>query len=199
MQTISTSRPSLLQQAHAILEKQLHCGDIAIDATAGNGHDSLFLAKQIAPKGIVYCFDIQATAIQATHNRLCAAELRNVALLIQHSHAQMSSHIAPEHLGKIKAIMFNLGYLPCGDKSIITQTDSTLSALNAALELLVVNGILTILAYPGHQGGDTETAQVANWCYRLNSENFSLKTINSTEYKDSAPRLFIVQKLTPRT
>ena len=192
------SRPlSLLQQAHAILKNHLQSADVAIDATAGNGHDSLFLARHIAPDGLVYCFDIQPQAIQATHNRLVAADLRRLALLNQCSHAQMSKHIAEEHQGKIKAVMFNLGYLPHGDKTIITQTDSTLLALNSALDLLAENGIVTILAYPGHQGGDIETLEVTDWCYQLNPENFSVKTINSAEHKDSAPRLFIVQKLTP--
>lgn len=188
--------PSLLQQAHSILETQLNNSDIAIDATAGNGHDSLFLAQQVAPTGLVYSFDIQDAAIKATHNRLAAADLRNFALLIQHSHAQMSAYIAAEHHGKIKAIMFNLGYLPRGDKTIITETDTTLSALNAGIELLAPTGIITILAYPGHQGGDRETAQVANWCHQLNPEQFRVKIIYSPEHKDSAPRLFIVQKTT---
>lgn len=190
-----TRPPSLLQQAHAILKNLLHDGDIAIDATAGNGHDSLFLAQQVAPAGLVYSFDIQTAAITATHNRLFAADLRIYALLIQHSHAQMSDYIAPEHHGKIKAIMFNLGYLPRGDKTIITQTDSTLCALNAATELLALGGIITILAYPGHQGGDTETVQVANWCYQLNPEQFRVKILHSFEHKDSAPRLFVLEKL----
>lgn len=191
--------PSLLQQAHTILEKHLHNGDIAIDATAGNGHDSLFLTKQIAPAGLVYCFDIQTAAINAMQNRLIAADLINCTQLIQDSHAQMSSHIAPEHHGKIKAIMFNLGYLPHGDKTIITETNSTLLALNSAVKLLGLDGIITILAYPGHHGGDSETAHVANWCNQLNPEKFSLKIILSAEHKDSAPRLFIVQKLTQTT
>jgi Putative rRNA methylase len=194
------TRPaSLLQHAHLILESHLNNGDIAIDATAGNGHDSLFLVQQVQPEGLVYCFDIQPAAIQSTHNRLCAADLRQFALLNQHSHAQMSEDIAPEHHGNIKAIMFNLGYLPHGDKSIITQADSTLQALNSALDLLAQNGILTILAYPGHQGGECETLQVTNWCYQLNPENFSVQLINSAEHKDSAPRLFVLQKLTPPT
>jgi hypothetical protein len=185
---------SLLKQAHNLLKARLHNGDIVIDATAGNGHDSLFLAQQIAPSGLVYGFDIQTAAINATHNRLLAANLRNFALLIQHSHAQMSEYIAPEHHGKINAIMFNLGYLPHGDKTIITQSDSTLSALNLAVELLASDGVITILAYPGHQGGDSETVQVANWCYQLNPEKFSYKIILSAEHKDSAPRLFVLQK-----
>jgi predicted methyltransferase len=189
------TRPiSLPQQAHAILQAHLQNGDIAIDATAGNGHDTLFLAQQVAPLGQVYSFDIQAAAITATHHRLLTADLRPVVLLNQHSHAQMSEFIAPEHQGKIKAVMFNLGYLPRGDKSIITQTASTLSALNTAAELLAEAGIMSILAYPGHQGGECETVQVANWCYQLNPENFTVQIILSAEHKDSAPRLFVLQK-----
>jgi hypothetical protein len=187
---------SLTQQTHSILQAHLRDGDLAIDATAGNGHDTLFLAKQVVPSGLVYSFDIQAAAINATHNRLLAADLRTSVLLIQHSHAQMLDYIAPEHHGKINAVMFNLGYLPRGDKAVITQSDSTLLALNAAIELLAQDGIITVLAYPGHQGGDSETVQVANWCYQLNPERFSFKTILSAEHKDSAPRLFVVQKIT---
>jgi tRNA G37 N-methylase Trm5 len=191
--------PSLLQQAHAILKTQLHNGDIVVDATAGNGYDSLFLAQQITPFGLVYSFDIQAAAITASQSRLIAADLLSCVCLIQHSHAQMSAQIAPQHHGKIKAIMFNLGYLPHGDKTIMTQTDSTLLALEAAAELLAPSGVMTILAYPGHQGGDTETAQVANWCQKRASENFSVNVIYSPEHKDSAPRLFVMQKTTPVT
>ena len=191
-----TRPPSLLQQAHAILETHLYHGDVAIDATAGNGHDSLFLAQQVAPTGLVYSFDIQAAAITATQNRLIAAGFLNCVRLIQNSHAEMFACIKQQHHRKIKAIMFNLGYLPRGDKTLITQTDSTLLALNAAAELLAPAGIITILAYPGHQGGDTETAQVARWCQELDTEKFSVKIIHSPEHKDSAPRLFILQKTT---
>lgn len=189
------NRPlSLLQQAHAILQKHLRAGDITIDATAGNGHDTLFLAQHVAPSGLVYSFDIQAAAIITTQNRLCSADLLDNVCLIQFSHAFMSEHIMPAHQGKIQAIMFNLGYLPHGDKRIITQIDSTLQALNVALNLLAVHGIITIIAYPGHHGGDTETAQITRWCQQLPLEQFSVKIIYSSEHKDSAPRLFVLQK-----
>jgi Putative rRNA methylase. len=91
--------------------------------------------------------------------------------------------------------MFNLGYLPGGDKSIITLTDSTLTALTAAARLLAVNGIITLLAYPGHLGGDMETDQVEHWCKQLDSEQFAVETLYSAEPKDTAPRLFVIYKL----
>ena len=90
--------------------------------------------------------------------------------------------------------MFNLGYLPGGDKSIITQTDSTITALNIASRILSSNGIITVLAYPGHQGGDLETDQVKNWCKQLDEDQFKISIVYSSENKESAPRLFVIRK-----
>lgn len=183
---------SLTQQAQKILEAHLSNGDIAIDAFAGNGQDSLFLVQQVMPDGLVYCFDISKTALQAIHNRLCDADLREFALLNQHSHAEMLEHIAPEHHGNINAIMFKFGYLSSGEKRIITQSNSTQIALNAAIELLATDGILTILVYPEPQGGDREIADVTNWCYQLHPDSFGVKIMYSSEHK---ARLFVVQKI----
>jgi hypothetical protein len=91
--------------------------------------------------------------------------------------------------------MFNLGYLPGGDKSVITLTDSTLTALTIASRILSPNGIITLLAYPGHQGGDQETDQVKNWCEQLNPDQFYVSIIYSAEHKESAPRLFVIRKM----
>ena len=114
--------------------------------------------------------------------------------LIHASHADMAEKIPVQYHGKISAIMFNLGYLPGGDKSIITQTDSTLTALNIASRMLSSNGIITILAYPGHQGGDLETDQVKNWCEQLDEDQFKISIVYSSENKESAPRLFVIRK-----
>ena len=188
-------RISLVNVAHDLIEGVLHPGDIAVDATAGNGHDTVFLAGQIGPSGRVYGFDIQQAAIDSTREKFRQTRLSDCLTLIHASHAKMNEKI-PAHLhGKISAIMFNLGYLPGGDKSVITQTDSTLTALTVAARILAVNGIITLLAYPGHQGGDLETDQVKNWCDRLDTEQFEASTIYSTEHKDSAPRLFVIRKM----
>jgi hypothetical protein len=106
----------------------------------------------------------------------------------------MDEKIPLQYHGKISVCMFNLGYLPGGDKSVITQTDSTITALNIASQLLSVNGIITVLAYPGHPGGSLETDQVKNWCKQLNEDQFKTSIVYSSENKESAPRLFVIRK-----
>ncbi|MCK9395139.1 MAG: methyltransferase domain-containing protein [Methylobacter sp.] len=188
-------RISLVKTAHDLIRDILSPGDIAIDATVGNGHDTVFLAEQVGPSGRVYGFDIQQAAIDSTREKFRQNGLQDCLTLIHASHADMNEEI-PAHLhGNIGAIMFNLGYLPGGDKSLITQTDSTLAALTAAALILALNGIITLLAYPGHPGGDRETDQVKNWCERLDTEQFDVNTIYGTEHKDTAPRLFVIRKM----
>ncbi|MDD5274007.1 MAG: class I SAM-dependent methyltransferase [Methylovulum sp.] len=177
--------------AHELIAKQLQVGDTAIDATAGNGHDSAFLLAQVGLSGHVYGFDIQAAAIAATRQKLATAD--NVTL-VQDSHAQLAQHIRPCHTHNIMACMFNLGYLPGGDKRVITQAASTLAALTAASELLAVGGLLTVLAYPGHPDGDQETLQVAQWCGQLAPERFNCRVFASDADNPAAPRLWVLGK-----
>ncbi len=194
MSNVIMKRISLLNTAHDLIRDILRPGDIAIDATVGNGHDTLFLAEQVGQSGQVYGFDIQQAAIDSTLDKFRQNGLSDCLTLILASHADMDEKIPANLHGKISAIMFNLGYLPGGDKSIITLTDSTLIALTVAARILANNGIITLLAYPGHQGGNLETDQVKNWCEQLNTEQFEVNTIYSTEHKDSAPRLFVIRK-----
>lgn len=192
-------RISLVSVAHNLIRDKLRPGDIAIDATVGNGHDTVFLVEQISPSGKVYGFDIQQAAIDSTLPKVelcCNAPQRSECLTLMHAnHADMDEIIPAQYHGKISAIMFNLGYLPGSDKSIITRTESTLTALAVASRLLSSNGILTILAYPGHHGGDQESIAVKNWCEQLDEEQFSVSIFYSAENKVSAPRLYVVDKL----
>ncbi len=185
---------SLLQQAHAILQNRLHGGDIVIDATTGNGYDCLFLARHVAPTGLVYGFDVQTAAIQVTAQRIAEANLSACVHLNQIGHQFMAKQIPAHHHGDVKAVMFNLGYLPHGDKSLITQANTTIMALKAASQLLGVGGVITILAYPGHAGGDIETAQVTDYCQQLTDEGFALQIIESQYPSPSAPRLLVLRK-----
>jgi len=189
-------RISLLNTAHNFIKKVLHPGDVAIDATIGNGHDTLFLAEQVYPSGLVFGFDIQQIAIESTKEKIKQTNYPNCLALISTSHTEMYKAIPTKYHGNIKAIMFNLGYLPGGDKTIITSTDSTITALNSSCHLLSSNGIITIIAYPGHSGGDLETVQVTNWCDQLDITQFEAHVIYSSTDKQSAPRLFIIHKLT---
>ncbi len=184
-------RISLTNIAHQHIKEILKPSDVAIDATLGNGHDAVFLMHLVGASGAVFGFDIQEAAIAATQAN--SAGIAGLTL-IHASHALMAEKIPVQHHGHIKAIMFNLGYLPGGDKSIITQTDTTLCALNAAITLLAADGILTIMAYPGHAGGDLETEQIQLWCERLKPAHFSYQQLHSRLSSAIAPRLFIVRK-----
>lgn len=156
-------RKPLTHIAHEKILDQLKTGDWAIDATAGNGHDTLFLAKQVGENGYVHAFDIQDQAIQTTAQQLKNANLIQRVSLHQVSHAQMANHLPSDWHNKVAVITFNLGYLPNGDKSITTLPDSTIAALEQSLSLLKPGGMLCILAYRGHAGGEAENLSIEKW------------------------------------
>lgn len=187
-------RTSLTQQAHNIIEQSLAEGDTAIDATVGNGYDTLFLAKRVGSAGLVFGFDVQQQAIESTLSRLESGNISAIIKLFPVSHCQMDTYVPNQYQSQINVIMFNLGYLPGSDKSVITQADSSLIALNKSIVLLSSGGIISILSYPGHVGGDTESMLITKWCKQLNPEQFSTQIIYSSA-KETAPRLLIINKL----
>jgi tRNA1(Val) A37 N6-methylase TrmN6 len=188
-------RSSLVNEAHLLIKANLFAGDIAIDATVGNGFDTLCLAEQVGADGKVYGFDIQIRALENTANKLQLAKLNSWVTLFHASHTEMADRIPEKYHGKIKAIMFNLGYLPGGDKSIITLANSTIDALKTATDLLAPAGKLTVLAYPGHEGGKLETEQVKSWSAQWDSLKFTGKWLTSDTLNHSAPVLFILTKM----
>ncbi|MFF2888987.1 class I SAM-dependent methyltransferase [Paenibacillus sp. NPDC057967] len=184
---------SVLSMAHKWTSERAGSGDAVIDATAGGGVDTLALAELVGSKGIVYAFDIQQSALDRTRERLEAAGgLPQVQLLLQ-DHAGMANAVAPEHVGQIAAIMFNLGYLPGSDQSIVTQPESTIEALQAAMGLLRPGGILTCVLYPGHPGGDLEAAAVDEWTAGL-PQSLGQAVLYRQPQRSAAPYLIAVEK-----
>lgn len=177
------TRIPLTQQIHHILSDSLKEGMNVIDATAGNGHDTLFLASQIGNTGHVYAFDIQQEAIEKSYNRLQEAGLLKRVTLIHAGHELMHEHIPSSLHGNIGLIMFNLGYLPSANKSIITRTTTTLKALECSIQLLESGGTISILAYPGHIGGQEETDAVKTWAENL-PDNLFNTTIHLPEHRN---------------
>ena len=141
----------------------LHKGDTAVDFTMGNGHDTEFLSKTVGENGKVYAFDIQASAVESTRKNLAAAGCPNNYTLIHDSHHNVKNYVNEP----IKAGMFNLGYLPGGDKSITTMRATTLPAIEAAIELLGKDAILLIAVYPGHPEGDAEGKEISEYLSTL--------------------------------
>jgi len=153
----------LTQLAHEYLTQHITDGSIAIDATAGNGYDTLKMAQLVGTAGKVIAIDVQARAIAATGQRLSAAGLSDRCELRQADHAQALIELCAPYKTRVSAITFNLGYLPGSDKCIQTTPSNTISALNAAARLLLPGGVLIVIAYRGHPGGLDEAERVELW------------------------------------
>jgi len=185
---------SLTRTAHDLIETVLRPGDRAIDATVGNGHDTLFLARCVGDTGRVFGFDIQSHALRKTSDKLAQQGMTARTTLFNVDHSKMGQTIPIDSRGKIKVVMFNLGYLPGGDKAITTQTANTVNAIAVAAGLTSAHGLISILAYPGHLEGALETSAVERYLYGLSAQEYNVRTLYSTHPNPSAPRLFVVEK-----
>lgn len=156
-------------------------GDIAVDFTMGNGYDTVFLSQTVGEDGFVYAFDIQEKALLSTEKNLRSNSCPDNWKLIHASHDRASEFIR----GKIKAGMFNLGYLPgAGNKSLTTKRTTTLPAVASAIEMLGNNAVLLVAVYPGHPEGAAEGAELAEYFSTLSRYKYSIaqiRMINSPE------------------
>jgi predicted methyltransferase len=190
--------PSAVRWAQLLLEDRLQPGDTVLDATAGNGHDTLFLCHKTGPSGHVYAMDVQAAAIVETRKRLSEAGISEDRFtLVNAGHETMAEAVAPEHRGEISGIMFNLGYLPGSDKTVITQTETTLTAVNAATRLLKPGGLLTLAVYPGHEGGAQEQLALTEWATALSPREFEVQHLRPVNRNASPPECWLVWKTVP--
>jgi len=153
----------LTDKVHQILTDHLQTGDLAIDATAGNGHDTLFLAEQVGGDGHVIAIDIQESAIESTRQKLRTKEFEDRVTLQQDDHASQLEGLIEPHHEAVATIVFNLGYLPGSDKAVQTNSANTHKALEASIRLLRPGGILCVTAYRGHPGGPEEAKAVEDW------------------------------------
>ncbi|MEO0794277.1 MAG: class I SAM-dependent methyltransferase [Verrucomicrobiota bacterium] len=176
------------------MSKHLKSGNRVIDATAGNGHDTLWLAKYVSPGGHVTAIDRQAIALAQTRSRLQSAGYLESVELIEGSHADLIDMLPESERGEINAVVFNLGYLPGSDKHVITQSDSTRKALDASRCMLKSGGLLSILIYRGHPGGHEEEAMILRWIEENQSE-FDEVTWNDGDHPtQDSPRLLIARR-----
>lgn len=179
-----------LSCAHAWISSVVREGDCVLDGTAGNGHDTLFLAKAVGESGKVYAFDIQAEAIVATQERLSLEGVLDRVSLYTCNHAKLDRYV-PHGLS---AAMFNLGYLPGGDKARMTTASDTIPALKKAFSLLNSGGILTVMCYPGHEGGKDEAQAVDDFCAEIPIRDAFVCRVQSRNGAANAPFLIGIQK-----
>lgn len=175
-----------LQMSHDFLLEILDKDSVTVDATMGNGNDTLFLAQHSKE---VFAFDIQKTALEKTKERLAQNNLTNVHLILA-GHEQVDAYVS-----SIKAAMFNLGYLPSADKSVITQPDTTLDALEKILKRLEISGRVSIMVYYGHAGGDKERDAVLDFVKNLPQEQFTVMLYEPVNQINTPPFLIMIEKL----
>ena len=183
----------LTEKVHHILTNHLKEVDRAIDATAGNGYDTLFLAEQVGPSGKLIAIDIQDCAIRSTREKLESAGLIDRARLVTEDHAITMRKLILDDHENVAAITFNLGYLPGSDKSIQTRAESTEGALAASIQLLTSGGYLCVTAYRGHSGGTSEAEAVEAFMRKSQKEGNAVDCYE-TESSNSPPVLWVLRK-----
>ena len=158
----------ILQLAKERLAQSANPEGIYVDFTMGKGRDTLFLAS-LAPRGRIYVFDVQPAALEATRALLDAHGVENVTL-IQASHERFREYVE----GPIDGGLFNLGFLPGGDRSLTTRRSSTIPAVTGALEALKIGAALGVAVYPGHEEGRLEGEELQRRLAGLPKEKFDV-------------------------
>lgn len=171
--------PTITEMSHLIMRQCISKEMITADLTAGNGFDTAELAKLSKH---VYSFDIQPQAIQATKERI--QDVTNVTL-IQDSHANIKDYIHES----LDFAIFNFGYLPKGDKTITTKTESSIQAVQACLDLLKEQGLLCLCFYIGHEEGKKEMTELLSL---LKQQPLLLSSYQT--HIENAPILYLVSK-----
>mgnify|MGYP001000210867 CR=1 FL=1 len=166
-------------------------GHIVLDCTVGNGNDTLFLAKLVGETGKVYGFDIQSMAINITKNKLLEKNLEERVTLINDGHENIDKYIEQ----KIDFAVYNLGYLPNGDRAIKTNASTTLESIKKALNLLHSNGLLLVTCYIGHEGGLEEKEEIENFLKLLNQKEYNVLEFNFINQQNNPPILYGIEKL----
>lgn len=177
--------------AQYIMSEKINEGSVVVDATMGNGNDTLFLAELIGTEGKVYAFDIQAIAIENTMRKITINKLDSYDIkLINDSHENIENYV----LDSIDGAMFNLGYLPKGDHSIITKGESTIKGIKSAIKLLNPGGIISIIIYYGHEGGNEEKEEVIRFLQGLSSEDVTVMECNYVNHGNNPPIVIFIEK-----
>ena len=187
--------PSAVRWSHLLIQGRLNAGDIAIDATAGNGHDALFLARSVTPGGRVFIFDVQSAALASTRGRLMEAGIPETQFeLLNCGHETLAEAMPADTRGMVRVIMFNLGYLPGSDKTVITETSKTMRAIAAAMDWLAPGGLMTVVVYPGHEGGAEEAREVAKLGGELSPREVEVQHIRPVNRSAAPPELWAFWK-----
>ncbi len=177
--------------SHLFLRQVVRPGDRVIDATCGRGRDTLFLAELVGHAGEVWAFDVQEDALAETAERLRLAGCSPWVNLVHAGHEFLSEYI----VAPVRAVVFNLGYLPGNSAGVVTHPKTTVAALGHALPLLLPGGIIVLVVYTGHPGGEEEAEHIDVWVHSLPVREFSVWKSRQLNRSDSAPYVVVVGKM----
>jgi hypothetical protein len=218
----------ILPFTRQLLEKTVHKGETVVDATMGNGHDTLFLGDLVGDRGLVLAYDIQERAVKKTEARLREAgykpyvhwegvisgetcfvqqaeeETRALGItrntysgihLFRKGHETASEELTTcRKENKLAAAMFNLGYLPGGDKSVITSPQTTLRCVQILADHLRVGGVITLVIYCGHPGGDKERDVLLNALSSWDARRFHVLQYAFLNKENNPPFLLAIER-----
>ena len=171
-----------------LLKEVIDKNSIVVDATAGNGNDTLFLAKTPAKK--VFAFDVQNKAITNTNDLLEKNNFADKCEVILDSHENFDKYIEEN----IQAVVFNLGYLPNADHTITTQAETTLNTINKFFTRLNVGGRIVIVVYWGHENGKVEKDALLKELSQLDQKEIEVLVYQFINQKNNAPFIIALEK-----
>jgi len=172
------------------MTRSIRHGDHVVDATMGNGKDTLFLCELVGEEGHVYAFDVQDEAVQRTKERVAEAGFESRTTLLLAGHETMAEHVKKP----VQAVMFNLGWLPGAEHIVTTKTDTTLKAVRAAAELIAPGGIVTVCVYPGHEEGTRELSALLDYAASLDVRRFNVAHHRFLNASLQTPQLILIQR-----
>jgi hypothetical protein len=176
----------ILDTAHLFLKNEINRDDIILDMTMGNGHDTLFISKLSQH---VYAFDIQDQAIEETKKRLSDHHITHVNL-IKDDHFNFDSYV-----DTLKGAIFNLGYLPGGNKEITTSGKHTVDTTKKCLTYLQVGGFILFVVYVGHEEGKLESESLSMFLESLDPSFYKILKVEMPFIKNNPPYIYMIYKL----
>ncbi len=174
-----------LKLSHEHFKNNIRKGDICVDATMGRGRDTLILSTLTGDMGKVFAFDIQKDAINSTSLLLSENNRNNVTLILD------SHHNLKNYVKSAKCVVFNLGFLPGGDHSIYSHPNTSIKAIEAALDIIDIDGFVSICSYYGGDTGFEEKDALLSFLENLDQKKYTVM-LQSFHNRKGCPPLFIV-------
>ena len=169
------------------VENLIKDGDVVVDATVGNGNDTLKLSNAVGKGGKVYGFDIQSEAIESAQKQKYKYD--NV-IFLNKSHDEIEEYVSEE----VRAVFFNLGYLPGGDHNISTKSETTLPAIEKSMSLLIPGGIVLLVIYRGGDTGFSESESVVEYLKNIDYKKFNVLFYDYINRPKNPPMVAVIQK-----